>query len=424
MMLDWLARATRHRGARRRGAPHRTRRSTPCSRPGASCRSSSAAATAPRPSPLRWPPTSESAACTRCALPASAPATSASSIIAGWRAIERRASVRGRGATPIRRKRARRSPISFGIDAVFSDLRHASQAVQPDLVDIVTPPQTHRALVAVVRDAPFAGRSARSRSRRRTPTRWRSSRTRERAGVPLRRCTRISAGSRGTARRSACSMPARSARCTAWPFACGPATARGRAPISIASRTSSSMPRLLVYETAIHWIDTFRFLWARCRRCTATPAPHQPGDRRRGCRLSSCFEFDGGATGLFDGNRAQRPCVEQSAAHDGRDVARRLGRRAAARWRRAPVVEAAPGRRDRARLRPRPGRHLRRRLPAKRCSATWSRICATVHRSRTRRTTTSPTCACRRRCTCRRPRTGASRWPASIPCGRARTAPR
>ncbi|MDA0224771.1 MAG: Gfo/Idh/MocA family oxidoreductase, partial [Proteobacteria bacterium] len=63
-----------------------------------------------------------------------------------------------------------------------------------------------------------------------------------------------------------------------------------------------TMPRLLVVETAIHWIDTFRFLLgeveavsARLRRINPVIAGEDAG--------LIIFEFAGGATGLFDGNR-------------------------------------------------------------------------------------------------------------------------
>jgi predicted dehydrogenase len=63
-----------------------------------------------------------------------------------------------------------------------------------------------------------------------------------------------------------------------------------------------TMPRLLVVETAIHWIDTFRFLlgeveavYARLRKINPMIAGEDAG--------YIVFEFAGGATGLFDGNR-------------------------------------------------------------------------------------------------------------------------
>lgn len=63
-----------------------------------------------------------------------------------------------------------------------------------------------------------------------------------------------------------------------------------------------AMPRFLVFETAIHLIDTFRFLVgevsavsARLRRINRVIAGEDAG--------YIVFEFESGATGLFDGNR-------------------------------------------------------------------------------------------------------------------------
>jgi predicted dehydrogenase len=62
------------------------------------------------------------------------------------------------------------------------------------------------------------------------------------------------------------------------------------------------MPRLLVLETAIHWIDTFRYqmgevrsVYAQLRRINPVIAGEDAG--------YIVFQFDGAATGLFDGNR-------------------------------------------------------------------------------------------------------------------------
>jgi predicted dehydrogenase len=62
------------------------------------------------------------------------------------------------------------------------------------------------------------------------------------------------------------------------------------------------MPRLLVHETAIHWIDTFRFLMGEVTSVFAALKKRNPvlAGEDSGYIL---FEFEGGATGLFDGNR-------------------------------------------------------------------------------------------------------------------------
>lgn len=63
-----------------------------------------------------------------------------------------------------------------------------------------------------------------------------------------------------------------------------------------------TMPRLLVHETAVHWIDTFRFLlgeatsvYADLRRLNPVIAGEDAG--------IIVFGFDGGRRAVFDGNR-------------------------------------------------------------------------------------------------------------------------
>jgi len=62
------------------------------------------------------------------------------------------------------------------------------------------------------------------------------------------------------------------------------------------------MPRLLVHETAIHWIDTFRFLMGEVAAVYASLRKVNPvlAGEDAGYLL---FDFKSGATGLFDGNR-------------------------------------------------------------------------------------------------------------------------
>jgi predicted dehydrogenase len=62
------------------------------------------------------------------------------------------------------------------------------------------------------------------------------------------------------------------------------------------------MPRLLVHETAIHWVDTFRFLMGEVTSVFALLVKRNPvlAGEDGGTLV---FEFANGATGLFDGNR-------------------------------------------------------------------------------------------------------------------------
>ena len=63
-----------------------------------------------------------------------------------------------------------------------------------------------------------------------------------------------------------------------------------------------TMPRLLVHETAIHWIDTFRYLMGEVRAIHAHLRRLNPAIAGEDAGLL-IFEFETGAQGLFDGNR-------------------------------------------------------------------------------------------------------------------------
>lgn len=62
------------------------------------------------------------------------------------------------------------------------------------------------------------------------------------------------------------------------------------------------MGRFLIDETAVHWIDTFRFLMGEVRAVYARTRRLNPVIAGEDAALV-VFEFDAGADGLFDGNR-------------------------------------------------------------------------------------------------------------------------
>ncbi len=63
-----------------------------------------------------------------------------------------------------------------------------------------------------------------------------------------------------------------------------------------------SMTRFLVHETAIHWIDTYRFLLGEVRGVSAVLRRLNPAIAGEDAGLV-VFDFASGASGLFDGNR-------------------------------------------------------------------------------------------------------------------------
>jgi len=217
--------------------------------------------------------------------------------LAGWKAIPEAEVV---ALCDRDESRARAYAERFGIPRVFVDAAQMLDAVTPDLVDIVTPPATHAALVAEAarRKLPAICQKALA------PTYAEAValvETAERAGSLLvahenfrwtpwhREAKRLIDGGHLGALHGVA-------------FRLRPGDGQGPRAYLDRQPYFQQMPRLLVYETAIHWIDTFRFLmgevtavYARLRRLNPVIAGEDAG--------YIVFEFAGGATGLFDGNR-------------------------------------------------------------------------------------------------------------------------
>jgi len=188
----------------------------------------------------------------------------------------------------------------FGAIRPYTDAATMLDAVEPDLVDIVTPPASHAALVALA----HAHRIPVICQKPLTPS-WDQSvaliEAGERAGVPLivhenfrfqpwyREAKRLlDSGFLGTPHAIA--------------FRLRPGDGQGPRAYLDRQPYFQTMPRLLIVETAIHFIDTFRFLLGEVEAITARLRRMNPviAGEDAGYLL---FEFAGGATGLFDGNR-------------------------------------------------------------------------------------------------------------------------
>jgi D-apiose dehydrogenase len=70
-------------------------------------------------------------------------------------------------------------------------------------------------------------------------------------------------------------------------------------------------PRLLIYETGVHFIDTFRYLAGEMTRVTAWLRKLNPVIAGEDCG-QIVFEFENGALGNWDANRFNEPNVENS----------------------------------------------------------------------------------------------------------------
>lgn len=198
--------------------------------------------------------------------------------------------------------------------ARFTEARRMFESVRPDIVDLVTPPSTHLDLVReacrharlVVCQKPLAPTLDEARALVAIA---------EQAGVPLvvhenfrfspwyREAHRLlRAGALGTPHAVA--------------FRLRPGDGQGPDAYLDRQPYFRQMQRLLIQETGIHFVDTFRFLLgevvavtARLRRLNPVIAGEDAG--------YVIFEFADGATGLFDGNRLNE--------HDSDDLRRTMG---------------------------------------------------------------------------------------------------
>lgn len=183
---------------------------------------------------------------------------------------------------------------------IFSDAAAMIASVRPDVVDIVTPPATHLALVAAAADQgvpaicqkPLAPTFAEA---------VRLVETAEQGGAPLvvhenfrfmpwiREAKRLlEAGALGTPLNIT--------------FRLRPGDGQGPDAYLARQPYFQAMPRFLIHETGIHLVDVFRFLmgeitgvFARLKRFNPVIAGEDAG--------IVVFEFASGALGTFDGNR-------------------------------------------------------------------------------------------------------------------------
>jgi len=218
--------------------------------------------------------------------------------IEGWKAI---AGVEMVGIANRHADKADAAAHRYGIARAFESVETMLDATAPDLLDIITPPPTHRAYVglAVARGIPVICQKPFGTSYEDAEAMVELA---ARARVPLvvhenfrfepwyREAHRLVASGRLGA-----------------PHAVGfrMRPGDGQGPRAYLDRQPyfQSMPRFLIVETAIHFIDTFRYLMgevdavtARLRRMNPAMAGEDAG--------YLLFEFAGGATGLLDANRS------------------------------------------------------------------------------------------------------------------------
>jgi predicted dehydrogenase len=217
----------------------------------------------------------------------------------GWRDLADEVDVVGWCDTDA--ERAQAIAREFVIPRVFTDAAAMLGTLAPALVDVVTPPPAHAALVALAhaRGIPVICQKPL------TPS-WGESANladaADRAGVlcVVHENFRFQPWYREAKRMLDAGMLG---ALHAVAFRLRPGDGQGPSAYLDRQPYFQTMPRLLVVETAIHWIDTFRYLMgdvvaitARLRRMNPVIAGEDAG--------YLLFEFAGGASGLFDGNRS------------------------------------------------------------------------------------------------------------------------
>jgi predicted dehydrogenase len=196
--------------------------------------------------------------------------------------------------------KARALAERFGIPRVYGDVAAMIDREKPGLLDIVTPPVTHREYVeaaaargiATICQKPFGRTHAEARDLVAIAGG---------AGIPLavhenfrfmphfREMKRLlDAGRLGTVHSIA--------------FRLRPGDGQGPGAYLERQPYFQGMPRFLVFETAIHLIDTFRYLMGEVTAVTARLRRINPVIKGEDAGYI-VFEFARGATGLFDGNR-------------------------------------------------------------------------------------------------------------------------
>ena len=188
----------------------------------------------------------------------------------------------------------------FGIAQVFDDAATMLDACQPDLLDIVTPPATHAALVALAAERGIDAVCQKPLAPTLEEARALTAHARD-AGIRLivhenfrfqpwfREAARLlRSGVLGTPHNIA--------------FRLRPGDGQGPDAYLARQPYFQKMERFLVHETGIHFIDTYRFLLGEIDAVSAWLRRLNPAIAGEDAGYI-LFRFANGAAGLFDGNR-------------------------------------------------------------------------------------------------------------------------
>lgn len=202
-------------------------------------------------------------------------------------------------------EKARALATKYRVPYIYSEVEKMLEDLQPDVVDIITPPPSHLALCRLA-----AGRGIHIICQKPLAP------TLEEAQTLVETCRK--AGVRLMVHENFRFQPwYRQIRAMIRQGAIGRQlhqlyfrmrTGDGWAEDAYLARQPyfRSMPRLLIYETGIHFIDTFRYLAGEIKQVEAKLRRLNPDIEGEDCGLLF-FEFENGAYGIWDANRFNEP---------------------------------------------------------------------------------------------------------------------
>lgn len=194
-----------------------------------------------------------------------------------------------------------------GVAAVYHDVAALLDAEAPDLLDIVTPPASHLAIVeeAARRGVNVICQKPLAPTFDEAVTLIETARS---AGIVLavHENFRFMPWYRHA---HALIESGRLGRLHSISFRLRPGDGQGPRAYLDRQPYFQEMPRFLIHETGIHFIDTFRFLMGEVTAVTAQLRRLNPAIAGEDAGIA-LFEFEEGSTGLFDGNRLNDHAAE------------------------------------------------------------------------------------------------------------------
>ncbi len=209
------------------------------------------------------------------------------------------------GVCDVDEQAAEQAVQSYGIGSQYSDFAEMLDAEQPDFVDIITRPDSHLALVRQAADRGIAvicqKALAPSLEEARQIVKVASS-----ADVPLmvHENFRFQPWYREVRRQIDDGVIGD--RLHTITFQCRTGDGWGKDAYLDRQPYFREMPRLLIFETGVHFVDTFRFLAGEIDGVYASLRKLNPEILGEDA-ATVMFEFHSGATGIWDGNRFNEP---------------------------------------------------------------------------------------------------------------------